>query len=767
MADNPEPIEVSIVARIQGLLDGLGQATSGVKDATEQMQNSFNGLAQMVNNLKAPFLAITGILAGGAMFKKAIDETISWTMEANKLHKVLGLSIEDASGWAVDLHTLGISGEQMEGIAGRLTMRVHSNAAAFQKWGIETKNAEGGPRKISEIIMSMADKYQGLSSEQQKNAMLVDLAGRNWMAYLAIMRLTAERIADAKKEAKELGLEVGPDGVAKGRAYQEAMRKLSLIMLALGNMIGRELIPVLTSVATWMGGNGAHAAQVFSIAIKLIVSAIQTLWFALKTIGNVIAAIVIDLVEGFSAVGKALWKVVHGDFSGAAATMKQAAQDSKDLWHTTGEAIKGDWENLGDSLAKSWDTKPGKPGKDDPDAGALPEKPKSPLQDWEKELEKRKALLAQSDGDLATMSQADEREFWAKKLAMLQKGSADWVTVRLKMASLGQSIDKEEQAAIDKAAAEWKAAQDKAAREALALAKVVKDGKLATAKEELAGEEETLRHGVAMGTITAKQKLAAEKGFLEKKKALDIQALADDQANYEKGSHEWQALEDKKLQAEKKFLGDSKKLEDQALEERKSNYSNLFHAMTGGFSSAIGGLIKGTMSWGQALKSVLSSALDGIINFFVQWGLKQVETYLMGLIFGETTRKTEATGAASVYAINAMASVAAIPGIGWAMAPGVGAEAFAEGMAFVPSAAGGWDSVAGNPLTQLHEKEMVLSAPLAEGLRGIIANGQGGAGQTIHNHISAMDAKSFKQALHENRGGLFDVMKGGARDRRF
>ena len=665
------------------------------------------------------------------------------------------------------LHGLGVSSDTLTGVVARLQARVSTGGAAFEKWGVQTKNAQGGALPMAQLIENMATKYQSLSTDQEKNAMLTALAGRGWLSLLPVMRLTAERMADAKKEAQDLNLVVGPDGVAKTREYQESMRKLELIGKSLQIQVGSMLMPVLTSLGAWMGGQGASLVAAFAVALKVVATALMTVWFAVKTIGTVLGAVIIDLVEGFGAVGKAIYKAMHGDFTGAAAAMRQGSKDSEELWHAAGQTIKNDWEALGDSLAKTWDkAAPGK-GKAIPDAPPEPTKPESPLPAYEAELAKKKALLAQSDGDLAKLSEADEREFWAKKLAMLQKGSADWVTVRLKMASLGQSIDKEEQAAIDKAAAEWKAAQDKAAREALALAKVVKDGKLATAKEELAGEEETLRHGVAMGTITAKQKLAAEKGFLEKKKALDIQALADDQANYEKGSHEWQALEDKKLQAEKKFLGDSKKLEDQALEERKSNYSNLFHAMTGGFSSAIGGLIKGTMSWGQALKSVLSSALDGIINFFVQWGLKQVETYLMGLIFGETTRKTEATGAASVYAINAMASVAAIPGIGWAMAPGVGAEAFAEGMAFVPSAAGGWDSVAGNPLTQLHEKEMVLSAPLAEGLRGIIANGQGGAGQTIHNHISAMDAKSFKQALHENRGGLFDVMKGGARDRRF
>jgi hypothetical protein len=53
--------------------------------------------------------------------------------------------------------------------------------------------------------------------------------------------------------------------------------------------------------------------------------------------------------------------------------------------------------------------------------------------------------------------------------------------------------------------------------------------------------------------------------------------------------------------------------------------------------------------------------------------------------------------------------------------------------ALVPSAAGGWDIPAGlNPVTQLHEREMVLPAHLADIVRG------GGAGSSLHIHPGAI-----------------------------
>jgi len=66
MADSRVQVEVS--ASIQGLLDGLKNATGAVKENTSAMQGLFGNLGKSIENLKAPLLAFSGILAGGASF---------------------------------------------------------------------------------------------------------------------------------------------------------------------------------------------------------------------------------------------------------------------------------------------------------------------------------------------------------------------------------------------------------------------------------------------------------------------------------------------------------------------------------------------------------------------------------------------------------------------------------------------------------------------------------------------------------------------------
>ncbi len=111
------------------------------------------------------------------------------------------------------------------------------------------------------------------------------------------------------------------------------------------------------------------------------------------------------------------------------------------------------------------------------------------------------------------------------------------------------------------------------------------------------------------------------------------------------------------------------------------------------------------------------------------------------------TRQTEAAAGimsyASAAATAAMASVAAIPIYGWALAAGVGAAVFAGAKSYLASAAGGWDEVPEDQLAMVHKDEMIMSAPLAEGIRKMVASGgqqSDRAGQQWQMPTSAMQS---------------------------
>jgi hypothetical protein len=88
--------------------------------------------------------------------------------------------------------------------------------------------------------------------------------------------------------------------------------------------------------------------------------------------------------------------------------------------------------------------------------------------------------------------------------------------------------------------------------------------------------------------------------------------------------------------------------------------------------------------------------------------------------------------------------------------------AYAGVMAFA-SAEGGYDIPAGvNPMTQLHQKEMVLPAEHADTIRSLKGGG-GGGGDTHNWHISAMDGASVHRVLMANPAAFAAAAKNSAR----
>ena len=97
-----------------------------------------------------------------------------------------------------------------------------------------------------------------------------------------------------------------------------------------------------------------------------------------------------------------------------------------------------------------------------------------------------------------------------------------------------------------------------------------------------------------------------------------------------------------------------------------------------------------------------------------------------------------------------------------------GLLAFAKG-GIVPSAAGGWalPNFAGATPALLHAREMVLPAPLSEGLQRMIGDGSGGGGGDMHLHFHGpSDGPSverwFTGLMARNPGAVRSMLRSNA-----
>jgi len=156
------------------------------------------------------------------------------------------------------------------------------------------------------------------------------------------------------------------------------------------------------------------------------------------------------------------------------------------------------------------------------------------------------------------------------------------------------------------------------------------------------------------------------------------------------------------------------------------------------------------------------------------FGIESVATDNASSLASIAAAKAEAAGEIPAYAATgasaAMASVAAIPFVGWAMAPAVGAEHFAMAMGYlsVASAAGGWE-VPSDQLAMVHEKEKILPARYTAGLDAMVENAASGGtasgGDThVHFNVTALDGDGVKKFFRNNRSALSAQIKTSVRD---
>lgn len=386
------------------------------------------------------------------------------------------------------------------------------------------------------------------------------------------------------------------------------------------------------------------------------------------------------------------------------------------------------------------------------------------MQKWEAEIKAQK--LAHEEMRVEGKTHADwdlnrERAYWKEKLSLVDAGGKDGVKIREKIVSLEHSLAKQSTEAKLRQVEEWeKADKYRLDLEAEAADQALSAGRISQLERlDLEIEFENRRYQIAYDALQERIALAEQDptysaAAVEKLKQQVGELDRGHSLNQEKnqGKREQQRRKDAPSLVE--MLQDGGK---NVWEEAQQQMGQAFSAMlsrTQNFRQAMNNFFK---SMGQTfIQEMVTKPLAGMMQRMVQ------ESAIYKMIFGtkealETaaaaktaaTKATETTAVVSSNAVQAAsgaaASQASIPYVGPILAVAAMAAMMAAVMGLmgggggggstttttrIPSAAGGWDIPAGiNPLTQLHENEMVLPAEHAQTIRDMA--GQGGGGDTI------------------------------------
>lgn len=348
---------------------------------------------------------------------------------------------------------------------------------------------------------------------------------------------------------------------------------------------------------------------------------------------------------------------------------------------------------------------------------------------------------------------------------------------------------------------------------------------------EIEAAEAQMQHEYDLGLMSSKKRLAALRAFEQQRYDITQAGIKERIALYDDENTRTEGRlnpDDRVKMIDQKSASDTDHNKNQKGFDMQSEALKM-ESMFGGLGDRVSGLwdkglqsmMDGTLTWRNAMNAVFADMGAFFIQKMVSEPLKQYAAGLarklairLGFVSAETsaevagqtaqtgavvageaartgatilgsglrmaTKVMETIGSIMLSAYEAMAGAWAamvrIPFVGPVIAPVVAAGAFAGVIGLVgkiKSASGGYDIPSGvNPVTQLHEEEMVLPKPYANVIRDMAAGGGappagGVGGGEVHHHnynIQAWDSRDMKRFLRDNSSALAGGLKSYGRN---
>lgn len=770
-------IDVRVTANTADLKRGMSEAPGAVEAATSRIRGAFrtmqeetrntlhglrNDISAQVSGMAGPFSGMVDVLgtvkggfiavaAAAAMigFSKSVNEAAQMTESAMDLSRALGITTNEASVLQAALDDVGASPAEFEAAAKGLSRQLRSNEDDMRALGLATRDANGNLRPMSDLMLD-GIQILGQYREGADRAIAAQtLFGRGVDTSSKLLLLNRDALDENRAAVEELGLMVGENAVEAWKDYDAATDRAGLSVKGMVKAVGQSLMPVLTDLIKLFNAVMPAAIVVVKGALSGLTAAFLAVKNGVVVLWETINALVVTVAEPIRALAEAIWRAANGDFKGAGEAIKGIGGNVAGAWERA-------MQRIADSSAK---TSSQIKGLFVPDSAAARGGTSGDSTAGED--------AGGTKGGKAGKTQGPIDVFDNGSFVTSDKGVADFIRKQFDAVNdlQGEIVREAEKSA--KAMAE---AQKRSAEQRTQIEILWSQNAAAAQMAVVDSAAQAARQQYDLGVITYEELLALEEQHEQKRHQIRLQALTDRLAltDPERDPVAYQQVLIAIEELERQHQLTMTEIKNQGELERSQYTLGAISSMQSGIASSLQQMMMGQMTLAQGLKAIWSSVLSAITGEIAKFAAQWIAKKLAMLVFGKTTALSEIATASGKAGANGVASWAAAP---WPInmaAPAFGAAMAAAAAAFAPaaSAAGGYDIPAGtNPITQLHEREMVLPAKHADVIRSMAEGGGGAEGgfSTVIN-ISTLDAGGVRDFLMTNQAALVDALRNAHRN---
>jgi outer membrane murein-binding lipoprotein Lpp len=253
MADSSE-LNLTIKAR--------DEASQTLRTVSRNVSDSGKVADDTSKHFKIAGAAIAAVGVGlTAYAKNATDATVEYVAGVNRVSRVTGEGVEQASRLQYAFQRMGVDATASSQIFGLFSRKIaeagdasKASTSKLTELNVKVKDSAGFARSFSEILLDVADRFAAMPNGADKSAAALELFGRQGLSLLPILNKGSEGIKKLQEDADRLGLTLSTSNVEAVKKYTQSQKDLKDSSTALKIAVGTLTAPVLAEFNNRING---------------------------------------------------------------------------------------------------------------------------------------------------------------------------------------------------------------------------------------------------------------------------------------------------------------------------------------------------------------------------------------------------------------------------------------------------------------------------------------------------------------------------------
>lgn len=213
----------------------------------------------MKKSLRAIAVWVAALIAFASIITRVVNQVTRLGDSIDKGSQRMNMSTEQYQKWAYAMELSGSSIEELrEGynqMSGQISQAVNGteeSQKAFQRLGVNLKDAQGNLRSTGDIFEDVVVSLQSMDNATERTALAYKLFGESTSKLNPLLNNNANFLRDVVRTQNALGSQMSGSLVAASAKYQDSITTMKQAWQGFKNVLGETFLPVIQKVVVWV-----------------------------------------------------------------------------------------------------------------------------------------------------------------------------------------------------------------------------------------------------------------------------------------------------------------------------------------------------------------------------------------------------------------------------------------------------------------------------------------------------------------------------------